>query len=66
VVDDPKAADAILVIRKSSLWEFPFELRSPDKATLLLFGASRAYEGKTATANIAIDLIKLTRSARAK
>jgi S1-C subfamily serine protease len=66
VVDDPKAADAVLVIRQAALWEFPFELRSPDRTTLLLFGASRAYEGKTATANIAIDFIRLTRSNRNK
>jgi S1-C subfamily serine protease len=64
VVDEPKNADAVLVIRHSSGWEFPFELRSPDRATLLLFAASRAYEGKTAVANIAVDFIKMTRSSR--
>jgi S1-C subfamily serine protease len=64
VVDDPKAADGVLVIRHTVGWEFPFELRTPDRKTLLLFGASRAYEGKTAAANLAIDFIRLARSAR--
>jgi hypothetical protein len=66
VVDDPWTADAILVVRKSAFWEFPFELRSPDRATLLLFGSSRAYEGKTAATNIAIDFVQMARSARVK
>ena len=66
VVDDPKAADAVLIIRHSAGWEFPFELKSPDRSTLLLFGAGRAYEAKTAVANIAIDFIQKTRQYRNK
>jgi hypothetical protein len=66
VVDDPKAADAVLIIRHSAGWEFPFELKSPDRTTLLLFGAGRGYDGKTAAANIAIDFIQKTRPYRNK
>jgi S1-C subfamily serine protease len=66
LVDDPKDADAIFVIRRAIGLEYPFELMSRDRTTELLSGKSTAATSKMAVRNLSIDFIKITRPYRIK
>ncbi len=66
VVDDPKDADVVLVIRHAIGWEYPFDLTSADRTTVLLSGKSTAVTAKLAVSNLATDFIKMTRQYRNK
>jgi hypothetical protein len=59
IVDDPKAADALLVVGHSAVWDFPFELKHQASSIVLLAGKGLGpLSGILGANNVASELVK--------
>ena len=59
IVDDPKTADAILVVGYSFAWDFPFELKHPASSIVLLAGKGTGpLSGIVGATSVAREFVK--------
>jgi hypothetical protein len=60
IVDDPKVADAVLVVSYTFAWDYPFELTHPNSSLVLLAGKGYGpFSGPVGAASVASQFVKL-------
>lgn len=65
IVDDPKAADAILIVGYSPVWDFPFELKHQASSIVLLAGKGVGpFSGILGSKNVASEFVKAAKAYR--
>jgi hypothetical protein len=66
IVDDPKAADTILVVGYTFAWDFPFELKHQKSSIVLLAGKGIGpFSGVAGAASVASEFVKAAKPYRA-
>jgi len=66
IIDDPKAADTILIVGYSAVWDFPFELKHQASSIMLVAGKGVGpFSGILGANSVASELVKALKPFRA-
>jgi hypothetical protein len=65
IVDDPSVADAVLIVKYSFAWDYPFELRHQNTTMVLVAGQGEGpFSGPLGASSVADEFVNLLKKYR--